>query len=146
MKYFNNTRHERTMGPIGEIAVPIEACNCADIGPGDKCVFKAKPGVICIRKYDFNHRVLPDDVYFDLSMFCNGMNGTTGEESRLLIRLLTRECHRTIQDGIFSLIRRLILAWAGLQGSYIDPRNEDVVNTCRTICGAMNWKPGDPKN
>jgi len=145
MQYFNYTRHERTMGSIGEIAIPVEACDHAGIGPGEKCFFRAKPGVVYIHKWDFNHRVLPDDVYIDLSVFCNGMNGTSGEESRELIRLLTRECHRTIQDGIFSLVRRLIQAWAGLQGIYIDPRNEEVVRHCREICEAMDWKPEDPQ-
>jgi len=147
MEYFNNTNHERTLGSIGEIAIPIPACKHAGFSPGEVFVFQAKPGHIGIRKRDEGLRVLPDDVYLDLSSFCNGMNHTTGEENRQLIRLLTRECHRTVQNGIFfSLIRRLIQAWAGLQGPYIDPRNEDVVNTCRKICGAMDWKIEGPKN
>jgi len=144
MQYFNNKNHERTLGSIGEIAIPIPACNHAGFSPGEVFVFQAKPGHIGIRKRDEGLRVVPDDVYLDLSMFCNGMNHTTVDESRQLIQLLTQECHRTVQDGIFSLIRRLILAWAGLQGSYIDPRNEDVVRNCLKICDAMNWTPESP--
>ena len=101
MQYYYNNNHERTLGSIGEIAIPIPACNHAGFAPGEVFVFQAKPGHIGIRKRDEGLRVLPDDVYLDLSSFCNGMNRTTGEENRQLIWLLTRECHRTVQDGIF---------------------------------------------